>query len=354
MPPLALLCVLSSAPVEKPLPALSSLVDVRIDGSLGDLRNARDLKMPKFEKGSPTLAVKAGVKKTELIMGITINDTQSADAAVFDVTVFFPSAGTTARGFVYRFSSDGTALAHPDFPPPAFAKDLIQAKTKTTKTGVVLEVQWPARSLPRFQAAKQLGVSLCVEYSNGPTKITSCPSGDMPGGLVKLPDDFRKNLRLTPPADVEGLEARAHGWVGYSQLHYPTWAQADEAFTPESLGELIAGEQSLSPAAVNLAIPAELKLHDNRVIFTVLTGANPYVKNGCVEGNELRMAMYVVKSTSATRVLEWPAATCKLGRAMQFELSPEGNLIIGYTNGVTAHFTWTGTQFERSELGLLK
>jgi hypothetical protein len=69
-------------------------------------------------------------------------------------------------------------------------------------------------------------------------------------------------------------------------------------------------------------------------------------------GNELRMAMYAVSGAAALRVLEWPAATCQLGRAMRFELSPEGNLLIGYTGGSTAHFTWAGDHFERSELGL--
>jgi hypothetical protein len=141
--------------------------------------------------------------------------------------------------------------------------------------------------------------------------------------------------------------------VGYSKLHYASWAEGDAALTARTLGELVLGEAALDPASVALPIPAQLLLPDNRPIFTVLSGKNPYrAQEGCVDGDELRMAMYVVKGATAARVLEWPAATCKLGRAMRFELSPDGELLIGYTNGSTARFTWTSEHFERSELGL--
>jgi len=53
-------------------------------------------------------------------------------------------------------------------------------------------------------------------------------------------------------------------------------------------------------------------------------------------------------------VLEWPAATCKLGKAMRLELGAEGTLEIGYTSGTTHHFAWTVDHFERSELGMLQ
>jgi hypothetical protein len=184
------------------------------------------------------------------------------------------------------------------------------------------------------------------------SKLTSCPAHEMVGGPTRIPDELRKELKLTPPENVEGIEARETGWVGYSRLHYPTWAVADAELTPESLATLIAGDAAIEPSAVSLPIPTQLQLPDNRPIFTVLTGKNPYGKQGCTAGDELRIAMYLVKGASAFRVLEWPAATCQLGRATRFELSPDGNLTISYSNGSTAHFAWTSDHFERSELGL--
>ena len=94
-----------------------------------------------------------------------------------------------------------------------------------------------------------------------------------------------------------------------------------------------------------------MELNDNRPIFTVLTGQNPYVGDQCHSEDELRMAFYVIKDSTAARVLEWPAATCSLGRAMSFDLNNDGGLTIGYTNGSTAHFSWSNDHFERSELG---
>jgi hypothetical protein len=215
----------------------------------------------------------------------------------------------------------------------------------------------PARALPRFQAFKQLALSICVEYADvdmeggEASKLTTCPTGEMVGGPTRIPDELRKNLKLTPTPDVEGLEAREKGWLGYSKLHYPTWALGDEALTADSLAELVAGDTAIPPASVALP-PVRLVLNDNRPIFTIITGKNPYVKDTCVSENELRMAMYVTKDRLASRVLEWPAATCKLGKAMRLELGAEGSLEIGYTSGTTHHFTWTVDHFERSELGM--
>ena len=58
----------------------------------------------------------------------------------------------------------------------------------------------------------------------------------MEGGPTRLPDEFRKALKLAPPADVEGVEARETGWIGFSKLHYPTWVQADAELTVELVG----------------------------------------------------------------------------------------------------------------------
>ena len=349
------------ANAEKPLKPLPSLGrEPKLDGELKDLAPAQDFKMPESASGSSSeLKLKASFRKDTLFLGITVSDDKLLGSDQLDLTLYFPDSGTTAKGVVYRFGNDGLREAPPEIGAPAFAQALVKAAVKSTKTGYTLEIAVPARALPRFQAFKQLALSICVDYADvdmeggEPSKITSCPTGEMAGGPTRLPDELRKNLKLTPTPDVEGLEAREKGWLGYSKLHYPTWALGDETFTAESLAELIAGEAAIPPASVALP-PVKLVLNDNRPIFTILTGKNPYVKDTCISDNELRMAMYVTKDRLASRVLEWPAATCKLGKAMRLELSADGSLEIGYTTGTTHHFTWTVDHFERSELGQLQ
>lgn len=359
----ALTAVLAGAPPAnaekpiKPLPAVGK--EPKIDGELKDLAPATAFKMPESATGSSSkLTVKAAFKKDTLYVGIQVDDDKLLGGDSLDLTLFFPDSGTTSKGVVYRFGMDGLQEPPADIGAPEFAQKLVRSAVAKTKTGLALEAAIPARALPRFQAFKQLALSICADYADvdmdggEASKITSCPTGEMVGGPTRIPDELRKNLKLAPTQDVEGIEARASGWLGFSKLHYPTWAVGDETFTAESLAELIAGEQAIPPASV--ALPAvKITLPDNRPIFTILTGKNPYSKDTCVSGNELRMAMYVTKDKVAARVLEWPAATCKLGRAMRIELSPEGSLEIGYTSGTTHHFAWTVDHFERSELGAL-
>ena len=161
------------------------------------------------------------------------------------------------------------------------------------------------------------------------------------------------HLLLPPRRDVEGVEAHETGWLGFSKLHYPTWALSlkDQAFTSDTLVELIAPGLAIDAASVSLPLPAQLTLPDNRPVLTILTGKNPYLKNECIAGNELRAALYVIERNQARRALEWPVSTCSLGRAMRFELTPEGSLIIGYTNGSTVNFTFSTDHFERTEMG---
>ncbi|MEW6435106.1 MAG: hypothetical protein AB1730_26700 [Myxococcota bacterium] len=349
-----------AAPAEKPIRPLPTLPkEPKLDGALKDLSPALDVKTTDSAKGSSAaLAMKAAFRKDTLYVGVTVSDDKVLPADAVDLSLYFPDSGTTAKGVVYRFGAEGLLPAPEDVAAPAFAQALVKAATKSDAKGFTVEIAIPARALPRFQAFKQLALTLCAEYADvdmeggEASKVTTCPAGEMVGGPTRIPDELRKTLKLAPIEAVEGIEARATGWVGFSRLHYPTWVVGDADFTPESLSALIAGDAAIEPSSVHLPIPAQLQLPDNRPIFTVLTGKNPYAEKGCVVGNELRMAMYVVNGATAFRVLEWPAATCQLGRAMRFELSPEGNLTIGYTNGSTAHFAWAGDHFERSELGL--
>jgi hypothetical protein len=364
-----LLLALTAAPppkdVEKPIKPLPVLGrEPSVDGELKDLAGATDFKMPPGARGaSAELKVRAAFKKDTVYVGVTVKDDVVTDGDHLDLTLYFPGSGTTSKGVAYRFGKSGLIEGNPETAAPDWAQPMVKAVTRPDAkgTGYTLEIAIPARALPRFQAFKQLALSLCADYADvdaegsDPVLLSSCPNGEMPGGPTRIPDEFRKTLKLTPTAEVEGIEAREHGWVGYSKLHYPTWVMSDTDFTPQSLAEVVLGEAAIPPDSVALPIPPKLMLPDNRPIFTMLSGKNPYLKKeGCIDGNELRLAMYVVKGSVASRVLEWPAATCKLGRGMRFELSAEGELTIGYTNGSTAHFSWSGDHFERSELGLNK
>lgn len=328
----------------------------KLDGDLKDLAPAPDFK---GTGASAEVALKAAFRKDTLYLGLTVKDDAAQPGDHLDLTLYFPDSGTTSQGVVYRFGRGGVEEAPLEVAAPEWAQGLVKSAVHEEGKGFTLEVMIPARALPRFQASKPLLVSLCAEYSDvdqagGEASLAStCPSGEMPQGPLRLPDEFRKSLKLLPSAEVEGIEARATGWVGFSRLHSACWAQGDTALTAQSLSELVLGEAAIVPSTVALPIPDRLMLPDNTPIYTLLTGRNPFAgKGGCVSSNELRLVMYAVKGTVATRVLEWPAANCRLGRAMQFELSPEGNLAIGYTEGGTARFTWLGDHFERSELGL--
>lgn len=348
--------VVEKAP--KPLPTLTK--EPVVDGAVKDLAPAFELKLPKPGEGGTALTAKATFFRDSLLLGVVASDEAFNEHDALEVTVWFIDAGTTARGFVYRLGKTGLLPAMPEFGPPDFAQAAAKAAVVSDARTVTFELALPGRALPRFQAFKPLLVSVCLEYADvdvageEPRKTVSCPTGEMVGGPLRLPDTFRTALKLQPIPEVEGIEARPRGWMGFSKLHYPTWVVADTDFTPASLTEMVAPDDAIEPASVALPLPRRLVLADNRPVFTLLTGKNPYSKDACNPANELRLAMYVVKGNVAARVLEWPAATCTLGRAMKFELDPDsGQLVIGYTNGQTARFVWTAEHFERSELGAL-
>jgi hypothetical protein len=349
---LALSAQKSDVPAEKPLKPLPTLAkEPKLDGVLKDFQGS-EIKVSKEATGLITL--KAGFKKDTLYLAITVKDDKVTMTDAVAVNLFFTTAGTTARGHRYLFGPDGRRNDADG--APAWAQDLVKTGVKADNKGVSFELAFPARSLPRMQAQLQLAMNICVDFIDKPEAgeaktVSTCTSGEMVGGPTRLPDELRKNLKLAPPPEVEGLEARPNGWVGYAMLHYPVWVLADSTITAENLGELIAGAGAIDPKSVQLPLPPSMTLNDNRPIFTVLTGKNPYIGDQCHAEDELRMAMYVAKGSGATRVLEWPAVTCSLGRAMSFELNPDGGLSIGYTNGSTAHFSWSGDHFERSELG---
>ncbi len=328
----------------------------KLDGVLKDLAGAQDFKLPATASSQGgALTLKAGFRKDTLWVGVQVTDDKVTEADELTVTLFFPGAGVTARGHSFKFGSDGARAPAAEAQVPPYATEAVKAAVKPDAKGFTLEAAFPAKSLPRFQARTQLAMTICLEYSDNDedktTQLTSCQGGDMIGGPTRLPDELRRVVKVQPPPDVEGLEVRGNGVVGFAELHYPTWGYTDGQMTADGLRVLIAGADSIDPQKAKLPISDNLVLPDNRPLYTVLTGTNPYSGDKCDAEQEVRLAMYGVKGNVASRVLEWPAITCGLGRALSIQLSPEGHLQIGYSNGSVANFAYSGDHFERSELG---
>jgi len=97
-------------------------------------------------------------------------------------------------------------------------------------------------------------------------------------------------------------------------------------------------------------IPTTLRV-EGLPLVGIVTGENPYAVAGKCNGDvELRASFFKVDGTHAHRVLDWPVATCQLGRATAVEM--EGDTLgIGYSNGPVTQFTWMVDHFERTELG---
>lgn len=348
----------AATPPEKPLRPLPVVAkEPKLDGVFKDLNPSVDFKMPASAiSASAALAVKATFRKDTLYLGIHVTDDKTVPADELTLTLFFPGAGVTARGYAYRFGVEGMRPPAPEAMVPAYAVDAIKSFVKAEPKGYTLEIALPVKALPRFQARTQLALNVCVDYADsndeGKTQtLSSCTSGEMAGGPTRLPDELRKVVKVQPPAEVEGLEARAAGFVGFAELHYPVWGYSDSALTADSLRVLIAGPDSIDPVKAKVPVSDNLVLPDNRPVYTVLTGTDPYSSDKCDAEQEVRLAMYGVKGNVATRVLEWPAITCGLGRALSIQLSAEGHLLIGYSNGSQANFSYSGDHFERSELG---
>jgi len=342
----------------RPVKTVPSLPrEPKLDGNLKDFPTTLTVKPPASVDASASFTARAGWRKDTLFVGIEATDDQLQAGDVLTLTVFFPGAGTTATGHVFRFAFDGKRASPADSGTSEFAQKLVDLGLKRQDNALALEVAIPARALPRFPAEEPLTFDLCLTYEDvdaagaRPPAVSNCKGGGMLGEALRLPDDFRKGLKLKPPKGVIALEGQPDGWLGYGILHYPDWVEADARLTPGLLKVLVT-PKAVEAASAGVNVPETLSLPNGKPLLAVLSGESPYLANGtCDSEKELRLGLYMVKGKTAQRVLEWPAATCALGRATSVVLDEEGALSIGYSNGPTINFAWSGDHFERTELG---
>lgn len=360
LPLLLLLCAPAVASAQderpsRPVPGLSRAP--RFQGGLKGLTSPLVLKPAPVAGASASFTAKVGAHKDTLYVAVEATDDQLGAADLLTLSLFFPGAGPTATGYTWRFAFDGKRASGAESGTPAFAQEKVTAAVQRRGNTLELMASVPLRAFPRFPAKDPLVMDLCLTYEDqdgtgGKTvPVSNCKSGTMLGEALRLPDDARKGLKLKPPETVDALEPAKDGWLGWDLLSFPAWVQADVPLTPASLRTL-AVPGAVEAAKMGVNVPEALSLPDGRPVVSVLSGKNPYAVDGrCDSDSELRMGLYVVTGKTALRVLEWPAATCALGRAASMELDEEGALAIGYSNGATMNFAWSGRHFERTELG---
>jgi hypothetical protein len=333
---------------QRPSKVVPSLArEPKLDGQLKDFPGTLTLAPQAPAGASASFTARAGWRKDALYVGVEAKDAQLQAGDELTLTLFFPEAGPTAIGHTFRFGQEGKRASPADSGTPEFAQKRVDVGVKQGANTLALEVAIPARAFPRFPARGPLVFDLCLTFKD----VSNCKGGGMLGEALRLPDGFRKGLELKPPKDVVALEGRQEGWLGYGMLHYPAWVEADARLTPALLVKLVA-PNAVSAEKAGVNVPETLSLPDGRPLLAVLTGESPYTADGgCDANKELRLALYLVKGKTAQRVLEWPAATCALGRATSVVLDEEGALSIGYSNGPTINFAWSGDHFERTELG---
>jgi hypothetical protein len=342
---------------ERPVRIVPSLAkSIPLDANLKKLAPAVEIKAG-AEGSATSFSARVAHRNDTLFLGIEIFEDKVSPAEVMEVEMHFPGAGPTARGYTYRFAVDGKRAPDPELGPPAFANKGVKAATRKTAHGWVLAVSLGPKSLPRFPAKGPLLLELCLSYEHrgevsGPAvAVSNCEAGSMRGEVLRLPDAFRRSLKIDPPANVVALEGAKQGWVGFGALHQPIWMIADRPMTPELLRTFFLDEPR-DPLDAHIAVPSRMRLPDRRPLAAVITGRDPIAENGrCDPEKELKMGIYVLEGRTAREVLEWPVSSCALGRASSVVLDGEGALTVGYASGATIDFIWSSDHFERTEIG---
>ncbi len=348
----------ASAQADRPTKAVPTLAKPpRIQGGLKAFASPMVLKPVAAEGATAAFTAKVGARKDTLYVGVEATDDQLQAGDLLTLSLYFPGTGPTSTGYTWRFAFDGKRASEANSGTPRFAQDLVTAAVQRQGNTLLLMASVPVRAFPRFPAVDPLAMELCLTYEDRDSadsqvaSISNCQSGNMVGDALRLPEELRKGLKLKPPENVTSLEPHQDGWLGWDYMSHPAWAQADDELTPASLRTLVA-PQAIIPSTADLNVPDTLSLPDDGRIVTVVTGKNPYAVAGqCDADDELRLGFYLVAGKTAQRVLEWPAATCALGRTSSVELDEEGVLSIRYSNGTSMNFAWSGTHFSRTELG---
>jgi len=352
-----LLAAPDEPPAARPVPELAR--SPKVDGALGDFRGGLPLTAKPLEGASALLTARLGALRDTLYVALEVEDEAITDRDRVSLALHFPEAGVTAGGSVFRFSPGGKVDPRPEDGVSPATLALVDAAVHRTKKGMSLEVAIPARALPRFPARDALVLELCLSYEDaddaGPAakEISTCVTGAPPPELLALSDVFRRGIRPRPPAEVQTVEGRPGGWVGYNGQVDPKWVLGDRPLNEQSL-RLMVSETPVDPAAVRVYVPSRMQLPDGKALLAVLTGQDPFGQDeSCASEREMRLAVFWVKGRVGERVLDWPAMSCALGRALSVSLDEDGELSVGYSSGATVRFAWDRDHFERIEYGLL-
>jgi len=344
-------------PPARPVPELAR--SPKVDGVLGDFRGGLPLTAKPLEGASASVTARVGAFRDTLYVALEVQDEAITDRDRLSLALHFPEAGVTAGGSVFRFGAEGKLEPRPEDGVTPATLALVDAAVRRTHKGMSLEVALPARALPRFPARDALVLELCLSYEDADDpgtavkEISTCITGAPPPELLALSPVFRQGIRPRPPAEVQTVEGRPGGWLGYNGQVDPKWVLGDRPLNEQSLRVLVS-DTPIDPAAARVYVPSRMQLPDGKALLAVLTGQDPFgTDESCAPEREMRLAVFWVKGRVGERVLDWPAMSCSLGRALSVSLDEDGELSVGYSSGATVRFTWDRDHFERVEYGLL-
>jgi hypothetical protein len=328
----------------------------RVDGDLKDLPGATQVLTRTPSARGPGLAVRAAVFLDTLYLGIEVAQEHPETGPVLTLGLHAPDAGVVAPGRVFYVGPEGKRPSTLE-EAPGYAQAALEVAVVRTPKGLDVEVALPPLALPRLPAHGPLLVEVCLAAgppeAEGATaqRLSACPLGSPPPVRLELPESMLSAARQRAPPEVVALEARPGGFVGFGERVEPRWILADKPLTLASLRALVS-ESSLDPSALRLYIPDRMTLPDGGAVLAVLTGQDPFdAQDTCSPDREVRFLLYRVKGRLAERVLDWPARSCALGRALSVSLDPSGELTVGYSSGATERFIWSRDHFERTEYG---
>lgn len=293
--------------------------------------------------------MKVRVAMTPSGLWIGANDESRTKADRFELWLRFRNAGLGARPFNFRVTHEGATAPEAPEAAPSHAVAMVKTAWKDD-----LELLIPNRALPRFPSHEPLQLELCGTFRGPGGSNTSCRDFDSPPAVElteALIPDLEPRPRRSPPVALEG---RAAGWLAFGDGLLPLTVWADRPLSAPVLNSLVA-EKPLELRSFGFLIPSGARSPRGRVLRAVLAGEDPLAQGApCNEQASLRLGFYEVVGKVAYQVLEVPAATCALGRAVSAVLEgtgAEAELRISYSGGQVVSFIWSGDHYERTEYG---